>query len=350
MRRKAGAAQGDESILLPGCPITDADLREVWRHRHGMLAMGYEPLVINSPWSGAVFDAGRGKAPIGKEWQKGHSSFRLFNQKNGHWSRAGANTGLLLGVTDEPVQAFDLDIDDRKVVSQVCGLLDGVVPYDALVRSRPGSERMVLLARCEPGAVKRKLRGSLGGFERLALGQQVVVDGWHTAGGRLAWQAGRAPWEVPAWSLPMVPEEAVEALFGLLVASGVLGEKIDQVARRPGTGDGAGHAPEGDIAARIRDLVKAQGDVVGGIRAAIDEAGAAGGYRHDTLVSCAGHLIARRWPKDEARALLLPACDDAFGEGSWEAEVDAALAHAEKRQRSRLRGLFTSTAKEAADG
>lgn len=64
-----------------------------------MLNGGYRPLAVHSPWSRACAVEVAGKAPMGRDWQKGQPRWRLFGD-HPECSRAGANTGLLLGVSD----------------------------------------------------------------------------------------------------------------------------------------------------------------------------------------------------------------------------------------------------------
>ncbi|SED20331.1 hypothetical protein SAMN05444161_2746 [Rhizobiales bacterium GAS191] len=223
-------------IVAGNCPLTFKDLHAIKLVRSQMRDNGYRPLAVQSPWSRAC-DADRaGKAPVGRRWQNGQPLYRLFGN-HPEWSRAGANTGLLLGVSEIPVQAFDADIDDPAAMAAVLADMKPFVPLGALIRTRANSPRVAILVRCEPGVLKEKLQGEFGAVERLALGQQTVVHGMHPTGVPLDWLRGRSPWAVRAAALPFMDEVAVDAMFAAIAASGALGRKLDRTsasASRPG--------------------------------------------------------------------------------------------------------------------
>src|SRR5262249_38467877 len=153
-------------IVCDSCPLTEADLDAVRLARSQMMKGGYSPLAVHSPWSLACDEMRAGKAPIGKNWQDGHSNWRLFG-KHPQWARAGANTGLLLGKGDIPIQALDFDINDAAVMAAVITAIKPIVPR-AIIRFRTNSPRLAMLLRCEPGALKEKVQGERGAVERLA--------------------------------------------------------------------------------------------------------------------------------------------------------------------------------------
>jgi hypothetical protein len=91
----------------------------------------------------------------------------------------------------------------------------------------------------------------------------------------------------------------------------------------------------------LRDAVAAAGGrVVPGVRSAFAAAGERGSGRHDLVVSTSGYLIARRWPANRIPEFLTPLANEHFGDGDWGREVQAAVAHAEKRQAQSLRRDF----------
>jgi hypothetical protein len=239
------------SIVRPDCPLTDVDLAGVRVVRSQMLKGGYRPLAVHSPWSQACDAEVAGKAPLGKDWQKGQPRWRLFGD-HPEWSRAGANTGLLLGVSDLTLQALDFDINEVTVMAAVLATVKHIVPRKSLIRLRVNSPRVAMVLRCEPGALKEKLQGEHGAVERLATGQQVVVHGTHPTGARLDWRKQRSPWTVQAAALPLMDEAAVAAMFSAIVASGALGSKLDRTSAKSHPGIAA---PRGDIAVAFKACV-----------------------------------------------------------------------------------------------
>jgi hypothetical protein len=155
------------SIVAPDCPLTDADLAGVRVVRSQMLNGGYRPIAVHSPWSRACAVEVAGKAPLGKDWQEGQPRWRLFGD-HPEWSRAGAKTGLLLGVSDLTLQALDFDINEVTVMAAVLATVKHIVPRKSLIRLRVNSPRVAMVLRCEPGALKEKLQGEHGAVERLA--------------------------------------------------------------------------------------------------------------------------------------------------------------------------------------
>ena len=316
------------SIVAPDCPLTDADLAGVRVVRSRMLDRGYQPLAVHSPWSQACDEEGAGKAPLGKDWQKGQPRWRLFGNHPG-WSRASANTGLLLGASDLALQALDFDLDEAAVMATALAAVKPIVPRKSLIRLRANSPRVAMVLRCEPVALKEKLQGEHGAVERLATGQQVVVHGTHPSGARLDWRKQRSPWTVQAAALPLMDEAAVVAMFSAIAASGALGAKLDRTSAKSHPGSAG---PRGDIAVAFTACVTRRGGIVAGVREFLRETGERGTYRHDTLVSVAGHLIRAGGPVTQAANLLTENADKWFGEGSWAKEVQSALAHAKRKQ------------------
>jgi Bifunctional DNA primase/polymerase, N-terminal len=239
------------SIVAPDCPLMDADLAGVRVVRSRMLDRGYRPLAVHSPWSRACAEERAGKAPLGKDWQKGQPRWRLFGD-HPEWSRAGANTGLLLGVSDLTLQALDFDINEVTVMAAVLATVKPIVPRKPLIRLRANSPRVAMVLRCEPGALKEKLQGERGAVERLATGQQVVVHGTHPSGAHLEWLNERSPWTVQAAALPLMDEAAVAAMFSAIAASGALGGKLDRTSAKSHPGIAG---PRGDIAVAFKACV-----------------------------------------------------------------------------------------------
>lgn len=319
-------------LVAPDCPLGVMDLLMVKQIRRGMLENAYTPVVVHSPWSLACADgSARGKAPIGANWQDGHPRWKLMT-KDLNWLKAGANTGLLLGKDPFPIQALDLDIEDEEAMRLIFKTIRPPMPKGVLVRYRDNTVRMAILMRCKPGVTKQKIQGERGAVERLALGQQIVVHGTHPTGAPLEWLNDKAPWNVHAQDLPLVTEHEITAIFDAIIKSGALGGKVDRTKASSGSNGGPG--PGQDIAARFRELVTKHGGVVQAVASFFREVGERGTYRHDSLISVAGHLIARDWPKKQAAILLTKHADKWFGEGSWAAEVDAALKHALTRKRN----------------
>jgi hypothetical protein len=79
-------------------------------------------------------------------------------------------------------------------------------------------------------------------------------------------------------------------------------------------------------------IASADGRVVPGLRSAFAAAGERGSGRHALVVSASGYLIAYSWPGGRVIDLLTPLANEHFGEGDWRQEVEAAVAHAGKRQ------------------
>jgi hypothetical protein len=327
--------------------LTDVDTRRVRTlRRRPALANGYHLLVINSPWSLACPPHARGKAPLGKEWQKGHRVERLLGKPTSEddkaWAKAGANTGVLLGFGDVPVQAIDIDVEDAAAIAGILDLAGRHLPAGAIIRTRENTARLAMLFRCEPGALKEKVQAERGAVERLAQGQQLVVHGWHPSGVPLLWRDGRAPWTVPAAELPLATEAQIGTFMTDLAATGVLGAKVDHTTARRSPG-GVGFS--GDTAAELREALAAHhGQLLPAITALIRDVGARGpGIRHDILVSIAGYLVRRRWPASSIKEYLLPLVNEHFKDGDWTKEVDDAVSHAEKRQREQLVVDFKDT-------
>lgn len=335
-----------EPPLDLSCPLTDDDTRRVRTlRRRPALENGFHLLVINSPWSLACPPHARGKAPLGREWQKGHSIGRLLgkpvSEADKAWAKAGANTGVLLGFGDVPVQAIDIDVEDAPTVARILDLAGRHLPAGAIIRTRENTARCALLLRCEPAALKEKVQGERGAVERLAQGQQLVVHGWHSSGARLLWHDRRAPWTVPAAELPLATEAQIGAFMAGLAGAGILGARVDHTAARQSSGSGGFSS---DANTELREALAAHGGQGWpAIVALIRDVGARGTARHDTLVSITGYLVRRRWSASSIKEHLLPLVNEHFKEGDWAREVHDAVAHAEKRQREQLAAAFEDT-------
>lgn len=322
-------------VYAPDCPLTDDDISQIHAIRRGMMQRGFTPLAVHSPWSLACGKPMRGKVPMGKGWQEGHPEWRLFS-KQPAWSRAGANTGLLLGVASVPVQAIDIDIDAAEAVRAVLRIVKHFAP-DAILRYRATAPRVLLLARCEPGATKKRLQGVHGAVERLGHGQQCIVHGWHPSGAKLAWHRDRAPWSVNAADLPMVPEDQVAALMNAIRESGTLGSQLPPLRGHDHSVNGGweinspgSYRP--DLSADFREHLAREGDMPQAVSTMLRAKGEKRTDRHDALIVLAGSLVAKGWEPTAVEALLVEGANANFGDGDWSKEVQAAVKHAATRR------------------
>lgn len=337
-----------------GCPISYSDKVEVRRIRRAMPDLGYRPLAIHSPWSLAVGEASAGKQPLTEvvngqkiPWRQGHSRERLMRI-----SALSANTGLLLG---GGAALISLDIDPSKTAApceqqafamaalkQIWSGALGVGSRQALVRLRsPGS--MLLLLRAGAPMSKIKVQGERGAVELLGEGQQCLVHGWHPRSRsgvpvRWTWHGDRAPWIVPVTDLPVVPASEIEAMMRRIAASGVLGaprERAASAAAAPRHAGGSAYP----ATARLNALFeKHDGLVRPAVRELVEQIGAEGTGRHDAVVAICGRLVMQRWADEQAVGFLAPLVNERFGDGDWTAEIEAAIAHAHRREAQRLSG------------
>lgn len=333
--------------LDPSCPLTDDDLVAVRKHRRAMQRGGYRPIGINSPWSLACPPHARGKAPLRKDWQKGQRSWQLLGtpttDRDKAWAKAEANTGLLLGFREVPIQAIDIDVEDAAAVAGIVDLAAQHLPAGAIIRTRENTARCAVLFRCEPGAVKEKVQGERGAVERLAQGQQLVVHGTHPSGVPYVWRDRRSPWTVPAAELPLATESQIEAFLEAVDASGLLGSRIDRTAvRRRAPGD---HVFTSDATEEMRDMLKAHGNqVLPAVEALIRKVGARGpGTRHNTLVTVTGELVRRRWSASLIEKHLVPLANEHFKECDWTDDIRRAVAYAEKQRAAAIAAAFDIT-------
>ncbi len=341
--------------LRPGCPITSADLVEVKRVRHALIASSYRAVAVHSPWS-AYADKGAGKQPVtemrdGKRrpWTEGQSPKRLANI-----TPTSANTGIVLGGQHQLVA---MDLDPAKTVPateqqafslDLLRLLRNDALWSALaeapMRLRPPAS-VVLLFRTDLPMAKIRVQGTRGAVELLGNGQHVVVHGWHPlsiTGGvvRWSWRHGHAPWTVTALALPVVGSAEVHRLMNSIAASGVLGARVAHTTAPGGAGASRARVSAYEATGRLRSLLeKHNGLVKPAIRELISEIGHEGHGRHDAVVAITGRLVHQGWTEEQVVEFLAPLVDVAFSEGSWLGEIEAALRHAKMRAAERSCGM-----------
>jgi hypothetical protein len=353
------ARQGHERPRLrAGCPITKQDIQEVQRIRQALVRLGYRPIAVHSPWSLTAELSNAGKQPLTEvvngqkqRWTDGHSLHRL-----NYVTPVSTNTGLVLGgdaalvaldidprkdASDEEQQALTYDVLRTLRLDQLWSKLEL-----ALVRLRSPAS-IVVLMRAEKTMNKIKVAGERGAVELLGGGQHVVVDGYHpkSLDGQLvrwAWRGGRSPWTVPVSDLPIVPAMEIEGLMQRIGVSGILGaERLQPPPSIETSGQVRAAAYEATV--RLRALFdKHDGLVRPAIRELVQQIGAEGCGRHDAVLAIAGRLVLQRWSDEQATEFLTPLVNDAFGEGDWSGEVQAALEHARRRDARRaeqIRGV-----------
>ncbi|MGH7055523.1 MAG: hypothetical protein ACREFK_02180 [Stellaceae bacterium] len=340
-------------FLWPGCPITKADLRRVRDIREALLAGGYRPLAIHSPWSISAGDAA-GKAPLVEMDGGGKLNWRATphsREKLLRVTRAGANTGLLLG-GDAALVAFDLDpakgagaAEQQKFTLAVLRQLYAAAPTlrAALLRLRAPASALILL-RADRPMTKIKVAGAHGAVELLGEGQQFVCDGWHPLSRRGApvrwvWRGECPPWGVPVAALPVTSADEVVALMRRLADSGVLGAPLVRPAAATPPRANFQRMVAYPATARLHVLFDHfNGLVKPAVRALIEEIGTEGSGRHDALVAICGRLVMQHWSDAAALDFLAPLVNAHFKEGDWTGEVEAAMRHARTRQTARLQG------------
>jgi hypothetical protein len=274
--------------------------------RRAMSEHGYWAVQVNSPWSNCCSPAARGKAPLGRNWQRPTYNPNLL-KLHPVWSRVAFNTGVLLACEKaaDPVQALDIDVDDAARVAALIELAREVLPdFDtALHRFRDNSPRPLFVARCEPMAVKAAVISECGKVERLAHGQQFVAFGIHASGVPLRWKRGWSPATVPTSDLPIWTEQHIVSFLGAVVERGIL-----PAPRIPDRSVGSRNAQGGGgstLRTEMRaKLEKHDGNVVSAILDLFEEVGTAGNGRHDALLTAAGLLVSRRWPAHPAASFL----------------------------------------------
>ena len=338
--------------LRPGCPITSADLVEVKRVRHALIASSYRAVAVHSPWS-AYADKGAGKQPVtemrdGKRrpWTEGQSPKRLANI-----TPTSANTGIVLGGQHQLVA---MDLDPAKTVPateqqafslDLLRLLRNDALWSALaeapMRLRPPAS-VVLLFRTDLPMAKIRVQGMRGAVELLGNGQHVVVDGWHPLSitgevVRWNWRHGNAPWTITALALPVVGSAEVHRLMDRIAASGVLGQQTQRAACAGNPYTGEPRASRYEATERLRHLIAKHGGwVKPAIRELVAEIGREGTGRHDGLVAISGRLVHQGWSDEQALTFLVPLVNTSFGEGDWSREVEDALRHARGRTPRRV--------------
>jgi hypothetical protein len=315
----------------------------------------YRPLAVSTPWSSAVDQARAGKQPLTEvvdghkmPWTEGHSHHRLM-----YVTAMSANTGLLLGGT-EALTALDIDpakdaveADPSEFVISLLHLFRTHVLWPqlraALWRTREPASRLCLLRADKPMS-KLKVSGQRGAVELLGQGQQCVVHGWHPrslAGQPVRWQwhAGRAPWTVPAAELPVVAAAELQALMQQITDSGILGLPRTRTANTTVV-TGRVCAGNHDATTRLRALFDTHNGLVRpAIRDLVQQIGAEGCGRHDAVVAITGRLVMQKWSDSQVSDFLAPLVNEHFGDGDWTDEIDAALAHARKRDGQRVQRM-----------
>jgi hypothetical protein len=88
---------------------------------------------------------------------------------------------------------------------------------------------------------------------------------------------------------------------------------------------------------RLNELIaEHDGLVKPAVRKLIEEIGAAGCDRHNSIVAACGRLIQLRWPEKQALEFLAPLVNQHFQDGDWTGEVERATEHARRRENERL--------------
>jgi hypothetical protein len=330
-----------KSHLASGCPITDADRQAVRERRQAMLANGYSPLRVHTPWSLSVAPNNRGKQPVGKAWTEGHSLKRLMRV-----TPLSANTGVVLGA----LVALDLDPNKRATAAEqlqfsldILRFLHGIRPElrTAPLRLRsPGS--VLALLHADRPMTKIVVAGERGKVELLAEGQQCLVHGWHPlsyAGTLVKWEwiNDRSPWTVPVGELPVVSAADLTTLMDRIRASGVLGAPVARGATTTTIVGRRGRASAYPATERLNELFRQHnGFVRPAVRELITEVGKAGEGRHDAVVAVCGRLVHQDWPYQEAVDWLTPLVNEHFQDGDWTEEIERALSHALGKEKARL--------------
>ena len=353
-------SQGRRHLLVDGCPITPADRDEVRCKRQAMSAGGYVPLAVHTPWSRACPHEAAGKMPVTevvdgerRSWTRGHSPKRLLDV-----TALSANTGTRLGGAHSPI-ALDLDpaksaspAEQSAYTTDVLCLLRADPAWQQLrkapMRLREPASLLLLLRANEP-ITKLRCEGERGAVELLGEGQQCLVDGWHPrslAGApvRWTWRRGRAPWTVPVADLPVIPAMVLTMLMERIKASGVLGAPRSRRTTAPASRPGCARATAYSATERLRALFDKHDDLVRpAVRELIAQIGEEGAGRHDAIVAICGRIVLQRWADQQALDFLLPLINESFGDGDWTREIEAAMAHARRRDNERLGKLRSAT-------
>lgn len=131
-----------------------------------------------------------------------------------------ASWGASIGLQTRRFTALDIDVEDDELATAIeewARKFLGPSP----VRFRDGSPRRLMLYRAPEGVVLRKARivftykGQKHAVERLAHGQQCVVEGPHPNGGHYAWRNGH-PCDCGPEGLTEVNEAAWDQFFNEL--------------------------------------------------------------------------------------------------------------------------------------
>ena len=197
---------------------------------------------------------------------------------------------------------------------------------------------------------KIKVAGAKGALELLADGQQIAVHKYHPLSRHgvpvcWRWHQGRAPWTDGGAvdDLPIIPVGDFVALMEQAERSGLLGAPV----ARPTTTTTVvsnRHSAAYPATWRLHELFeKHDGRVRPAVRELVEDIGAAGSGRHDTIVAACGRLVFQKWTDAQAIGFLLPIVNEAFGEGCWLGEIQAALDHARRRDAARLQAMRGTT-------
>jgi hypothetical protein len=307
-----------DKLLRDGAPAFDFDAIADKRRR--MIANGYQPLAIHSPWSLAKTKDGApiaGKVPAlrsdGGPWTKGHDDKRLFRI-----SPVTASTGALAG----DVVGFDVDVPDRCLSKETLRIAhQNDLPLgDAPMRGRSdGSGKVLFMFRAAETMKKMQVSCKLGKVELLARGQHFVVDGFHANSVegtliRYQWrsQAGD-PWTRPAAELPTVRTSQIFHVLSAILNSGVIG---------PLDAADAQGAPPHRRSERLSSLREQHGgNLVEAVKALMAETGE--GSRHDNILSCVGALAAFGGPF--TRSIMEPLVERLGPE--WRNELDGMVGY-----------------------
>ncbi len=307
-----------------------------------MLAKGYLPLAVHTPWSSYAHSSG--KQPVGKGWQiNGHDQERLKRT-----TFLTANTGMLIG---PGMVVIDIDTEYAEAVCQLCFARQPEL-VSALWRGRDGSARIACLCRlAEPITGKPLAEGEHGRLELLTGAKNFMVDGWHpsdrTGGTRWWWEDGRSPWTVLANLLPVLPAAAAIALINAIWRSDILGA---QIQRYPTAQKGGGAGRPGKLPAteQLRELLRRHGGlVIPAVSDLVRQIGCEGAGRHDALIAIVGRLVHQRWTGDQIATCLVPLANECFptaderraGDVDWSGEIERAVVHAQGRDRAQLAKL-----------
>jgi predicted P-loop ATPase len=112
-----------------------------------------------------------------KDW----TQFKATHADIADWSRR-EDYGICLQT--RTIRAIDIDIEETAEVAAIVELAQRHLGGTTMLRSRAGSQRVLLLLRMPGSLEKRVIRRASGIIELLADGQQCVIAGTHPSGGR----------------------------------------------------------------------------------------------------------------------------------------------------------------------